>query len=170
MRRLTLIRHAEASQAAPGQRDFDRLLNARGLHDATQLGHHLATLPDWQPDYFLTSTAARTQHTAHLITQASRHASHSIQQELRLYEATTTAILEVIKGLPTTAQHTCIIGHNPGMENITNLLVGAQAISGFQTSGVAILQLNITDWTQAAARCGKLLNYLDLRRSIRPIP
>ena len=62
MRRLILMRHAKSSWADPGQRDFDRPLNARGVRSAPLLGAWLRERGH-VPDAALVSTARRTRET-----------------------------------------------------------------------------------------------------------
>jgi phosphohistidine phosphatase len=163
MRQLTLIRHAKSSHDQPGQRDFYRSLNERGYADAPQMGRYLRSALQWKPDSVICSPATRALSTARLLLEAADYDSLLIQQKPEIYEATSDAILEVIHGVPDSVSHLCLVGHNPGMENLANLLVGARAITGFVTCGVAMLELDSKTWAQAGPGCGRLVKFLQPR-------
>ncbi len=163
MRFLTLIRHAKSSHDHPGLRDFYRPLNERGYADAPQMGQYLRSALQWKPDRIICSPATRAMSTARLIAESADYESGIIQQEPNLYEASSMAILDVIQEVPDTVQHLCLVGHNPGMENIANLLVGERGVAGFVTCGVAMLELDVINWRSTQAGCAKLRRFLTPR-------
>jgi phosphohistidine phosphatase SixA len=59
--------------------------------------------------------------------------------------------------------HLCMVGHNPGMENIVNLLLGERGVAGFVTCGVAMLELDITSWSSTQPGCATLQRFLTPR-------
>ena len=164
MKRLTLIRHAKSSHDDPSLRDFYRTLNERGLEDAPRMGRHLAEEFQWSPDLMVCSTALRTLRTAKLLLEGMGDPDRYLHQEGRIYESSVSELIEVVQETDDSVGHLCIIGHNPGMENLTNWLVGERAIQGFVTCAVAMLELDISDWRSLKSGCGKLTHYLEPRK------
>ena len=163
MKHLTLIRHAKSSHDDASLRDFYRTLNERGCEDAPRMGRHLAEVCGWSPDLIVCSTAVRTLRTAKLLLEGMGDPERYLQQEGRIYEASVSELLELVQETSDSVEHVSFIGHNPGMENLTNWLVGERAIQGFVTCAVAMLELQIPDWQGLKPGCGKLLKYLEPR-------
>jgi len=112
MRRLTLLRHAEAANAAGG-RDFDRPLSDTGIREARAAAIALAAaLP--APDLVVASSALRTMHTARLLRDQA-WAEVPIVAELSLYLATADVLFDYLKGLDDGLGNVLIVGHNPGL-------------------------------------------------------
>ena len=63
---LSLLRHAKSSWANPGQQDFDRPLNERGLEAAPRMGAFMAE-HGIAPDLVLCSPSVRTRQTLDLV-------------------------------------------------------------------------------------------------------
>ena len=63
---LSLLRHAKSSWANPGQQDFDRPLNERGLEAAPRMGAFMAD-HGIAPDLVLCSPSVRTRQTLGLV-------------------------------------------------------------------------------------------------------
>lgn len=163
MRCLTLIRHAKSSHAQAGLRDYYRPLNDRGFADAPKMGGYLRTALEWKPDRIISSSAIRTMSTARLIAESAGFDEAIIHQEETLYEAPTRAILDVIQDVPDSVQHLCIVGHNPGMENTSNLLIGQREVVDFVTCAVAMLELKVDSWRSVKPGCATLLRFLTPR-------
>ncbi|WP_333712095.1 SixA phosphatase family protein [Yoonia sp.] len=117
--RLILIRHAKSSWGDPFADDHARPLNDRGRASATAVGQWLAA-QGYLPQIVLCSDAARTQETAGLILPELPQ-----QPELRLmprlYHAAPGTILDLAQ--KETAETVAVIGHNPGIGMLANLLV-----------------------------------------------
>ena len=164
MKHLTLIRHAKSSHDDPSLRDFHRTLNERGLEDAPRMGRHLAEEFKWSPDLIVCSTAVRTLRTAKLLLEGMGEPERYVHQEGRIYESSVSELIEVVQETNDSVGHLAMIGHNPGMENLANWLVGERTIQGFVTCAVAMLELEISDWRSLRSGCGKLLQYLEPRK------
>src|SRR5579863_811106 len=94
--RLMLLRHAKAEKAAPGVRDRDRKLNARGQGDAAMIAAYMVG-HDLQPRRALVSSAQRTRETWGCMAEA--FAAAPVAYEDRLYESGPEAVLAVIREL-----------------------------------------------------------------------
>ncbi len=160
MRHLTLIRHAKSSHDSLTLPDRLRPLNARGLRDAPLVGRHLKLAHGFRPDLMVSSPANRAITTARAIAGEIGYDPDRIRLEERIYEAPVEFLLAVVQGLPDSAAHACLTGHNPGTELFTQLLCGSRAVSGVVTCAVIMLELNIAKWSQATSGGAKLQHFL----------
>jgi len=71
MKRLTLMRHADARWNDPAISDLERPLNRRGIGAAQAMARRLLEL-QLIPDLLLTSPARRAQQTADIVHVSSR--------------------------------------------------------------------------------------------------
>jgi len=160
MKHLTLIRHAKSGHDDPTLRDFVRPLNDRGRRDAPKMGRHLRKEFNFSPDCLISSPATRALTTARAIAAELGENCAPLQQDERIYEAPVSILLEVLREVDDSRQHVCMVGHNPGMENLTNWLAGERTLAGFVTCGVAMLELDISSWEKLRKGCGKLVHFL----------
>jgi phosphohistidine phosphatase len=161
MRRLMLLRHAKSDWTAPGKRDHDRTLNARGRESAPKMGAYMARHA-LVPDLIVASTAVRVSETLDLLLPAFEKAP-KVVSERRVYEATPDTLLEIVKGTPQNAHSLLIVGHNPGMGELAALLIAAgdvearqRLIEKFPTAGLAVIDFALDDWGAIHPRGGRL--------------
>jgi len=155
MKQLTLIRHAKSSWSDLSRGDFDRPLNTRGLGDAPRMGAHLKAFGLAPVDRIVSSPALRARTTAELIAEALGMASGSITLERRIYEASSSGLLELVRGLDEADCHVVLVGHNPGFEGLAYALDPNFVGDGekFPTCGVAQMKLSIQTWSEADEGC-----------------
>jgi phosphohistidine phosphatase len=110
MRRLILLRHAEAESEAVGG-DFHRGLTERGRLDARQAGTVLAAR-GMVPDLALVSTARRAIETWEAAAPAFPQAQLSLDPEL--YNAEAAELMAAV--LAAEADTLMIVAHNPGLQ------------------------------------------------------
>lgn len=160
---LALLRHAKSSWADPAEDDFDRALNERGIRTAPEAGAALATL-GFVPELILCSTAKRTRETLDLALPAMPldHAP-KIQLDDRLYLASATTIVEVIRDMPAAHMNLLVIGHNPGLHEVALMLAGSGDTGRletlhdkFPTSAIALLKFERARWRDIRAGDGRL--------------
>jgi phosphohistidine phosphatase len=158
LRRLLVLRHAKAEAVAAT--DHDRRLTARGRADASEAGRW-ARGAGFLPDHAFVSTAARVIDTW----QAFRTGADLALEptlERALYTAGTDGALEVLRTAPAEAATVMVIGHNPTMAQLVQLLddgtgdpeAFAGISSGFPTCALAVLEVRgaWVDLDLAAAR------------------
>ncbi len=160
MKYLTLIRHAKSTHDDPMLPDAQRPLNARGQRDAPAMGRHLHTTFRFAPDRIVSSPATRAMMTARCIAEAIGVSEWDIKQEESIYEAPVDSLLAVIRRQNPAHRHICIVGHNPGMELLTNWLCGTTAVENVVTCAVIMLQLKVNAWSDAEAGCAIMSEYL----------
>jgi phosphohistidine phosphatase len=142
--RLIVMRHAKAEQSAPS--DFERRLVERGHADATEAGAWLARR-GWVPDHALVSAAVRTRET---FASVAAGGGFDLEPELdrSLYSADPESVVDVARLLPSSVQSLLIVGHNPTMGSLAQLLhdgTGDQAALtemsvDFPTSALALFE------------------------------
>ena len=169
MRRLMLLRHAKTENDAPSGRDQDRRLDDRGRIDAADIGGWMARQPPF-PDSVLVSSAIRAQQTWELAWAAMKDLVPQPPVELvpELYGADPAQLLQIIRAASVSdPQRLLIVGHNPGMHEVALALAGSGDIAGrkalddnLPTSGLAIFDFAIDDWTDVSFRRGHLVLFV----------
>lgn len=144
-RQLVLVRHAKAAQGAV---DADRPLTSRGARDASAIGAELLR-HDVIPDRAVVSPARRARETWE---QASADLPIGAPPVLdaRIYDNTADALLAVVRDTPADVRTLALIGHNPSIERLADLLddeagdaaARAQLAEGYPTSGIAVFTLH----------------------------
>ncbi|MGW0837233.1 SixA phosphatase family protein [Streptomyces prunicolor] len=146
-RRIVLFRHAKADW--PEVTDHERPLAERGRLDAATAGSRLADtgIPF---DLALCSTAVRTRETWKLAVHELAHRPKTVYEE-RLYEASPGELIAVLNETPDDARNVILVGHNPSVQGLAEILPGAGAGAGsgearewldrrgFATAGFAVL-------------------------------
>ncbi|GAA5064147.1 SixA phosphatase family protein [Streptomyces similanensis] len=142
-RRIVLFRHAKADW--PQVSDHERPLAERGRKDAPVAGRKLADthIPF---DLALCSTANRTRETWKLAVHELPHRPKTVYEE-RIYEASPGELIAVLNETPDDVRNVILIGHNPGVQGVTEVLSGAaegdagerMGRRGFPTAAFAVL-------------------------------
>lgn len=152
MKTLYLLRHAKSSWANSDLSDFERPLKSRGLEDATFIGT-LIFQNQIKPDVILSSPAKRAKQTAILVRETGQ-LEKPIQYEERIYEASPILLLQILFGVEDSNESVFMVGHNPGFEQLINLLTGESI--DLPTAGFAKISLHIDSWSEIDAGRGKL--------------
>ena len=157
MKRLTLVRHAKSSWKDPELSDFDRPLNKRGKHDAPLTGKRLAAR-GLRPEFIVSSPARRARRTAKLIARELELPDDRLILETEIYDAEAEVLLKVVRALDERWEHVLLVGHNPGLTELGNLLADC-GIENIPTCGVLCLDFDTGDWKSLGPRSGTLVFY-----------
>jgi phosphohistidine phosphatase len=152
-RRLWLIRHADATSRSATGRDFDRLLTANGEQDARRLGSQLASGAP-RPDGIVSSNAPRAFETARLLREHLPGAPVPLTADERLYDADALEMLEVIRATPAERYALVVVGHNPTITELANVLSGTSPIGALSTACAVELEVS-TDWSALRTGCAR---------------
>ncbi len=152
MKTLFVLRHAKSSWDNPGLSDFDRPLNKRGLHPAPMMGKVLRKRGA-KLDLAVSSPAERALQTARLVLE-SHGSDVELKLDPRIYEAGKETLLQVVKSFPSDAGVVLLVGHNPGMEDLIELLTGE--VQRMPTAALAKITFDVLTWEEAEKRKGKL--------------
>jgi phosphohistidine phosphatase len=166
--RLMIFRHAKAEKGAPGMRDRDRPLAARGLKDAPKMGAYMAR-HKLTPGHALVSPSRRTRETWDGLAGALPGAIPVFYDD-RLYDAGPEAIMAVIKETPATVPALIVVGHNPGLHETARLLIASGDVEarerlneGLPTSGLAVIDFAGDAWDKLHPHSGRLERFLTPR-------
>jgi phosphohistidine phosphatase len=172
MRRLLLLRHAKTENDAPSGRDQDRRLDNRGRLDAAEIGGWIGRHPPF-PDAVLVSPAVRANQTWEIAWEAMQDRVPQPRVEFleELYGADPAQLLETVHAAVATDPKTLmLVGHNPGMHELALMLTGSGGAGGrkalgdnLPTSGLAIFDFEVDDWSDVAFRRGRLAKFVSPR-------
>ncbi len=150
MKRLTLMRHANAQWKDPQIADFDRPLNRRGNSEAEAMSRRLLEL-QLIPTVLITSSALRAQQTADIVARELGVAARNLRREESLYLAPAEDILRVVQTTGPRIPHLMIVGHNPGITEVANLLTPTPSIEDLPTAAVCSLTFDTRSWAGVEA-------------------
>ena len=146
MRRLTLMRHADARWEDPGTDDFARPLNRKGLAGAEAMARRLLDLK-LVPDRLLASTARRAEQTADIVARELALPVRRVQREEALYLASAADLLKIVQGTGPRIAHLMVIAHNPGASDLIHKLVPDGGISTLTTAAVCSIVFEVEVWS-----------------------
>jgi len=168
MRRLMLLRHAKSDWTDLGARDHDRVLGLRGREAAPKVGAYMARHA-LVPDLVIASTAIRARQTWELVAAAFPDIPPAVHDE-RLYEVGAQAILDVIKETRRDVHALLIVGHNPGMRDLAELLIASgdidtrqRLLEKFPTTALAVIDFPVDDWRKLHPEAGRLDRFVNPR-------
>ena len=166
MRRLILLRHAKSDW--PGDvSDIDRPLNARGAAAAPRVGAYLASEALY-PAYVMVSPAKRTVMTW----EAVRPHLPGLEAQIvpSIYESSGTRLLAAVRSAPESADSLLLIGHNPGLQDLAEHLIGAGSrrartalAEKFPTAALAVIEFETGSWSRIAPGTGRLERFVTPR-------
>lgn len=152
MRTLLILRHAKSSWEDRTLSDHDRPLNERGERDAPRMGRLLHDDNLW-PDLILCSTATRARRTTELLLQADDHETE-VRYLSKLYLAEPEDYVDVVRRVGGEAESVLLVGHNPGLEMLVQLLTGDW--HRLPTAALACVTLPIDVWKALESGGGEL--------------
>lgn len=164
MYRLSIVRHAKSSWDHPGIGDFERPLNERGRRDLPVMAKAAARrLPP--SDRLVSSPALRAATTARGFAGGLGVADTEIVFDARIYDAELDTLLVVVRGLNDDDGHVMLFGHNPGFSELALTLAPSCPFAEMPTCAIALLELDIKGWRDAAPGCARLKDYLHPRNA-----
>jgi phosphohistidine phosphatase len=151
MKRLYVLRHAKSSWDEPGLADHDRPLSGRGRRAADAIGRHLRA-EGIEPELVLCSSSARTRETLARVGLEG-------EVERELYGASAGELIARLREVPGGIASVLVLGHNPGMEELTLALADAPH-DKYPTGALATVELDIGDWSAIIPGCGRLIDFV----------
>jgi phosphohistidine phosphatase len=172
MKHLVLMRHANAQPAAD---DRERPLSAAGRSEALDMGRALEELAPsgFHPEWALASPARRAQETLAAVRSRLRSLAGAETDEA-LYLASPGQLLARLQRVPDETVQLLLVGHNPGMSELAQLLVGEagaelwlRAARGLAPAACAALRIEGLRWCELTPGCAELVELLTPRRGRR---
>lgn len=162
MLELLLFRHAKSRRDQPGVGDHDRGLAPRGEKAAPRMGRLLRELGR-VPDRVLCSSAVRAERTWRLAAAELGPGAPRARVGRELYMAEPEQLLALIRREGGDARRLMLVGHNPGLHELSRLLVGegdagmrARLAEKFPTAAVACIAFEAPGWESIAPGAGRL--------------
>jgi len=155
-RTLIVLRHAKSDW--PDVPDEERPLAKRGRRDAPRIGQWLRDR-GYRPDVVVCSPARRARQTWKLVAP-ELGGSPDVRFEPRAYGASAMTLLYLIRELPGQYRTALLLGHNPGLEELTASLAGGDGPRPeirLPTAGVAVLEF-AGDWPGLTPGQARLLD------------
>ena len=155
MKRLLLGRHAKSSWKDGELPDFDRPLNKRGRENGPEMGKRLVKL-GVRPDLVMSSPARRALDTARLLADTFGIPKKKIQIERDLYDSYPAKLLQIIQGLDSGLATVLLVGHNPEITILANILVAGLGLDNIPTGGIVALDFPVDAWQAVDEESGIL--------------
>ncbi len=152
MKTLLLLRHAKSDWSTPGQQDFDRPLNERGVNAARLVGEFIRE-QRIRPGLIISSPAERTRQTIALVMESARLAAE-LRYDERIYEASAEHLFAVVSQVADSVNELLLVGHNPGMEELLLALAGENR--HMPAAALASISLDIEKWNKSQEQSGRL--------------
>lgn len=159
MKNLFLMRHAKSDWEADFSEDHNRPIGGRGRKNAKDLGDFLKDR-NFRVDSAYISSSKRTVQTFEILGKKQKFAREVIISE-EIYLADQEKLLDELKKVSDTKNSVLILGHNPGLEDLANFLLGySMTVFGkVPTSSFLSFQLNIDKWSETCFGCGQILQF-----------
>jgi phosphohistidine phosphatase len=150
---LLLMRHAKSNWDDASLRDFDRPLAERGRRDAPRMAQALVAL-DSAPDFIVSSPAVRARETIEAVIREGELTA-PLEFNEGIYDASSAALLHIIRRLPDAHRRVLIVGHNPGFEDLLTRLTGERG--RVPTAALACIEFQVDRWDDIENGQGKLV-------------
>lgn len=165
MPRLLLLRHAKSSWKDKALADVDRPLSDRGRADLAPLAASLRA-HGLVPDRVLCSAARRTRETlAGLLPDFAGDLDVHVTADL--FEAGEDRLIDQIRAHGGLARTLMVIGHEPGLSEVTRALVGdgnpsfmEEIERKFPTAALAIVDFAAGKWVDVEPKSGRIVAFL----------
>jgi len=159
---LRLLRHAKSSWDDPTLADRERPLAPRGVRDAKRIATHLGGR-GIEPELVLCSSAVRTRETLDLVRPAL--GDPQVLFEDGIYDASADALLGRLRSVPDSVASVLLLGHNPGVQDLTLRLAAAGArrdvvATKFPTCALATLAVPNADWRDLGDEEAELVDFV----------
>jgi len=145
MRRLTLMRHADARWKDAAISDLERSLSRRGAAAAELMARRLLEL-ELVPDLVLVSPARRTQQTAEIVARELALLPRRVQREEALYLATCADLLALVQRTGPRIAHLLVVAHNPGVSELVQHLLPQDERGGLGTAALCSIGFECEGW------------------------
>jgi phosphohistidine phosphatase len=160
------LRHAKSDWDSAAPSDFERPLNKRGQKDAPRMGRWLHDRC-LNPDLILASPAQRAKETILAMAEPMEFQESLITWEARIYEASRSTLVEILREVVDDHRRVMLVGHNPGLESLILYLTAGgdntpPDYGFFKTASMARIAMP-DHWVDIHQGSGKLLEMMHPR-------
>ena len=150
MKRLLILRHAQALGTEAGGSDKTRKLSPNGIKDAQVLGQLMAR-EGLQPDAVLCSAATRTRQTLESVLEGLEETS--VDYLDRLYNSDFDLLISAIHEVDDAVSTLLLVAHNPGIHTLAARLaaddgspLSERLLMGYAPATLTVLECEIESW------------------------
>jgi phosphohistidine phosphatase len=145
MKTLLILRHAKSSYRGPNSLDHNRPLDELAKYDARNVGYFLRN-KDMTPDCIISSVAVRAKSTAEHVAEVCKYKLEVVLEQ-SLYQAKTIDYLNIIEGISDKHTRVLLVGHNPTVEEVIEMLTDSLDTIRMPPCALAHLNLQIEKWS-----------------------
>lgn len=167
MKRFVLFRHAKSSWEKRGLADHDRPLASRGRRDAPRMGERLARR-GVEPNLLLASSAKRARETADLLAGPLEHRGLARRTDPDIYLASPGELLEILEAVDDDVDELVLVGHNPGLTQLANMLLPELKLRNLPTAGAVAIDADTSSWRELDA-AALTLRFYDYPKNPDPV-
>ena len=153
MKTLILVRHAKAEEKTDSEHDFERSLTVEGVRDAGIMGIRLHSMKT-KADAVISSPANRAVQTAEIIHDKISSAAE-ITTIKEIYMAKESTLMKIIKKLNDNLKTVIIVGHNPSLNHLLDMLCETN-VENIPKGAIVGIKLDIESWRDVSQKCGTL--------------
>ncbi len=153
MKTLYLIKHAKSDWSTPDTSDIERGTTKKGFKDINTIGSYLA-LRGINPDLILSSCSLRTQETTDALAKRIDFIGKKYYLQ-ELYLTSPQEIKELIMVQDDEINSMFIVGHNPQLSELANILAD-EHVSKIPSLGVVAIDFDIQEWSELEDKKGQI--------------
>ena len=155
MKELLIMRHGKSDWSDASLNDYDRPLKKRGRKAAASMGQKIESL-NLTTDIILSSPATRARETTKIFIENSNYNNEVMWLE-DIYYKDEHAVLGYLQTLPDTYQRAMVVGHNPTLENLGNILVSTGKLNiKIPTAAILYISFPVNNWEDVKPSIGLL--------------
>jgi phosphohistidine phosphatase len=144
MKTVYIVRHAKSSWDFPQLEDHERPIITKGIKRTEQIIRFLRER-NIKVENLYASHAVRSAETAHMLAPALGVEINQIVIEPEIYHGGTSALTNLIYGLPDDVNSVMIVGHNPAVTDFANEYTD-QYLDWLPTSAMVALRFDTDAW------------------------
>lgn len=153
MKTICILRHAEAAVDPLGTNDLNRFLTDAGIAAAIRLSYKIKGR-DLNFDQVLVSTAKRAEQTFEYLNKVLEIPAKNIIYKKEIYEAGLANLLKMIGNIDHSKNTILIIGHNPALSLLAEVLNFDQINFHLPPCGLVQINFEIETWHEASSTGG----------------
>lgn len=147
MKQIFLIRHGKAEDYDFVNSDFERCLTKKGKQISREVAEKIAK-KDFVPEIIYTSPAFRAIETAIIFADVLKYSYSDLKICKDIYSGfDIDSLREIISELDNRVNSVAIVGHNPGLSDIAEILCKSW-VQNIPKTGVVIIESKAITWTE----------------------
>ena len=157
---LYLMRHGAISSDS-SLTDFNVSLSQAGIHDILIQRERFKKSDGIRPDCIFCSTAKRTRETVELL--GDLFFGTPVFFRDTLYLAPAFRIMDLLRQTDSIFRRIMVIGHTPGLEQLTSVLTSDDIRLRFYPADCLVLHIDLDDWSKLNTGCAKIEKKYSIR-------